>query len=173
MSLRDASRAAIVPGLAFLAVVAAHFTWLGLYPEADPIQSQWALLPASVSWWQGYLESGSHWLGYSYGLAAAFAAAALRNFWRERSRASRNLALGGVGLTGSLAAAGCFLIGCCGSPLLAVWLGLFGAGFLPFAKPAAAAVTTLTVAAGWWWMGRGRHRAAATTGRRRVPGQPG
>jgi hypothetical protein len=53
-----------------------------------------------------------------------------------------------------LALAGCFLVGCCGSPMLVVYLSLFGAWFLPLAKPLVAVVTTISIAAAWWWMRR-------------------
>jgi hypothetical protein len=62
--------------------------------------------------------------------------------------------LGGLTLTGFLAVAGCFLVGCCGSPMLVVYLNLFGAGFLPLAKPLVAVVTTLAIIGAWWWMKR-------------------
>lgn len=68
--------------------------------------------------------------------------------------AARNLAIGGVTLSGVLAVAGCFLLGCCGSPMLAVYLSLFGAAFLPFAKPLVAGLTAASLVAGWWWMKR-------------------
>ncbi len=50
-------------------------------------------------------------------------------------------------LVGVLYGAGCFLIGCCGSPMLAVYLSLFGASVLGFLKPLVAIVTTLSVVA--------------------------
>ncbi len=62
------------------------------------------------------------------------------------------MAVGGITLSGFLVAAGCFLVGCCGSPMLGVYLSLFGARFLPLAKPLIAAVTTLMIAAAAVWM---------------------
>jgi hypothetical protein len=59
-----------------------------------------------------------------------------------------------VTFSGFLAVAGCFLLGCCGSPMLAVYLSLFGAGFLPFAKPLVAALTTLSILGAWCWVSR-------------------
>jgi len=41
--------------------------------------------------------------------------------------------------------------------MLALYLSLFGAWFLPLAKPLVAAVTTLSIIGAWWWMKR-RHR---------------
>jgi hypothetical protein len=147
---------------AFAATVAVHFLWLGLFPEQDPAQSRWAALPSEgvTSWLPKYLAAGNYWLGYSYGLSLAFAAAALRRYRRHRSRGAGKFALGGVTLSGFLAAAGCYLVGCCGSPMLVVWLNVFGARFLPFAKPLLAALTTLSIAGAWWWMVHKTFRAA-------------
>ena len=165
MSPLSAVRCAGLPTAAFVAAVAVHFAWVGAFPESDPEQSRWVLLPSQESWGARYLEAGAYWMGYSYGLASAFAAAAVRRFLRERSCASRRMAVGGMTFTGGLAVAGCFLVGCCGSPMLAVWLGLFGAAFLPFAKPLVAATTTATVGVGWWMMTRAGRLAAVPTAR--------
>jgi hypothetical protein len=146
------------PAAGFLAVGGLHFLWVGRFPELDPAQAGWVSLPVETSWLQIYLDTGAYWLGYAYALSAAFGIHATRSFLRERTGATRNAALGGLTLSGGLALAGCFLVGCCGSPMLAVWLGLFGAAFLPFAKPLVAAATTAMVLAGWLWMRRQQRR---------------
>ena len=145
----------LLPMTVFLGVAAAHFLWSGLFPEVDPAQARWASLAApEASWLHRYLGSQSYWPGYSYALSLAFAAAALRRYREERYCSAKTLALGGVTLTGFLALAGCFLVGCCGSPMLVVYLNLLGAGFLPLAKPLVAVVTTLSIIGAWWWMKR-------------------
>jgi len=145
----------LLPLGVFLGVAAAHYVWSGLFPEVDPAQARWASLPGSdASWLNRYLETQGYWLGYSYALSLAFAAAALRRYREERFCSAKTLAFGGVTLSGFLALAGCFLVGCCGSPLLVVYLNLFGAGFLPLAKPLVAVVTTLSIIGAWWWMKR-------------------
>jgi hypothetical protein len=45
----------------------------------------------------------------------------------EAKQKNKRLAIGGFSLTGFLVATGCFLVGCCGSPMLVVYLNLFGA----------------------------------------------
>ena len=145
-------RAIILSFFSFLAVYAFHFLWLGFFPEEDPAQAQWVLLPVQKTWLETYLESGAYWMGYSYGLSAGFIVFAFRRYLLNRCRTSARFAIGGVTLTGGLAVAGCFLLGCCGSPMLIVWLNLFGAGFLPMAKPLVAGMTTLSVGAAWVWM---------------------
>lgn len=155
-SWRRVVREAVLPLAVFAAAVAAHVVWLGLFPEQPEVQSAWAPLPPEgpESWLPRYVEAQDYWLGYSYGLSLAFAAAAFRRYRRNRSSAAGGLAVGGLTLSGALAVAGCYLVGCCGSPMLVVWLNLFGAAFVPFAKPLMAAVTTLSVAGAWWWMAR-------------------
>lgn len=61
---------------------------------------------------------------------------------------------GSITIMGVLMAAGCFLIGCCGSPMLGVYLGLFGAKALGIGKPLMAAVTVLSVGWGYWYLRR-------------------
>jgi hypothetical protein len=148
----------LLPLGVFTGVAVAHYVWSGLFPEVDPAQARWACLTASdASWLKRYLEIQGYWLGYSYALSLAFVIAALRRYRGERFCSAKPLAFGGVTLSGFLALAGCFLVGCCGSPMLVVYLSLFGAKFLPLAKPLVAMVTTISIIGAWWWMKR-RHR---------------
>ena len=157
----NTARRALMPLTVFAAVVAMHFLWLVIFPEQDPAQSRWASADmAGGSWLRRYVEGGSYWLGVSYGMSLAFAAIALRRYREGRFCAARNLAIGGVTFSGALSVVGCYLLGCCGSPMLAVYLSLFGAAFVPLAKPLVAGVTLLSILLGWWWMNR--HAPAAT-----------
>jgi len=140
--------------VAFLVTLIIHYVWLGLFPETDPAQSQWVLVPVERSWWDLYLETESYWLGYSYALCVAFIVMASQRYLLTRCKASGRMAVGGVTLTGGVAVFGCFLIGCCGSPMLIVWINLFGAGIVPLAKPLIALMTTASIALAWLWMDR-------------------
>lgn len=153
---------AILPASVFGAVLLGHYLWSGFFPEVDPAQARWASFPTSdsPSWLKRYLETQSYWLGYSYALSLAFAAVLVRRYWVERFCSGKTLAAGGVTFSAFLALAGCFLAGCCGSPMLVVYLNLFGAWFLPVAKPLVAALTTLTIIGAWWWMNK-RGKAVA------------
>lgn len=148
------SRNWVLPLLAFTATLVFHYVFLGFFPEQDPSQAGWAVLPAEESWLSRYVAAQNYWIGYSYALCLAFVTAASRHYWRTRCGASGGIALGGLGFSGALAVAGCFLIGCCGSPMLIVWLNLFGAAFLPLAKPLMAVITTVSVGAAWLWLRR-------------------
>lgn len=95
-----------------------------------------------------------------YALSLAFAAAAFRRYREGRLCTTRNLAIGGVTFTEVLSVTGCYLLGCCGSPMLGVYVSLFGAVFIPWAKPLAALLTLLSIGVAWWWLNR-RMRATS------------
>lgn len=201
-------RRAALPAAVFVAVLAAHYVYCGLFPEkaeAAPAKGAAAMKdgaapgaasasdddcdcavcraeaaransapadggpqsgasPPAVppSWPRSYLGTQSYWLGLSYAMSLTFAVAMFRRYREERRAAARNLAAGGVTLSGFLAVAGCYLLGCCGSPMLGVYLSLFGAAFLPFLKPLVTALTAVSLVGAWWWMGR--RRAAPVPG---------
>ena len=138
--------------IAFIVTLTIHYVWLGLFPETDPAQSQWVLVPVERSWWDLYLETESYWLSYSYALCVSFIVMASQRYLLTRCKASGKMAVGGVTLTGGLAVFGCFLLGCCGSPMLIVWINLFGAGIVPLAKPLVALLTTCSIVIAWYWM---------------------
>ena len=148
-------RSAVLPLGVFLGVIIVHYLWSGFFPEYDPVQARWASLPAKdLSWLKRYIETQGYYLGYAYALSLTFAAVALRRYREDRFCQGRIIAIGGVTFSGFLAVAGCFLVGCCGSPMLVVYLSLFGASFLPLAKPLLAALTTISILGAWWWMNR-------------------
>ncbi len=149
-------RRAILPISVFIATAALHYVWLGLFPETDPIQDQWVAVEtdSQTPWLGHYIETRSYYLGFSYALALAFATEVLRRYRERRLGTTRILAIGGMSYSGLLAVAGCYLLGCCGSPMLAVYLSFFGAAFLPVAKPFVALFTALLIGLSWWRMNR-------------------
>ncbi len=156
-------RRAILPVAVFTGVALFHFVWLHFFPEADPAQSRWETVPQTSSALGLYIDEGSYFLGYSYALAISFATVAFRSYREKRIRSAGGFAVGGLTFSGFLAFAGCYLLGCCGSPMLGVYMSLFGTGFLPFAKPLVAVITTLTIVGSWWWMNRSKRLAGVTT----------
>ncbi len=153
---------AVLPGAAFLAVMMFHFVWLGVYPERNPAQDRWSAISApQQTWLQRYVEAQSYWLGFSYATSLSFAVVAFRRYRERRSCATRKVAIGSAVLSGALPVVGCFLVGCCGSPMLVVYLNLFGAAFLPFAKPLMAGLTLISIILAWWWMSRDGKASAA------------
>lgn len=154
--LQSTSFRRIVSLLAFSLVLCFHFAWINLFPEDEPAQKAWLSVPAaeSTGWWDRYWSRENYWLGYSYALSLGFAVYVLLLYASRRLAATGRLAIGGISLSGFLAVLGCFLVGCCGSPMLGVYLSLFGASFLPFAKPLVALLITLIIATSWIWLRR-------------------
>lgn len=155
-------RRLILTTLVFAGVLLAHFSWFALQGP----HTRWVSLdgepPLPLAF---YLESGSVWLGLSYALALCVGVAWLDRYREERFCSAQTLTIGGATLSGSLAVAGCYAIGCCGSPMLGVYLSLFGASFLPFTKPLIFVFTASSLGATWWWMNRRTTPTPATSDR--------
>ncbi len=149
-------RRAVLPCTVFIGVAVFHFAWLYFFPETDPAQSRWETVVQNTSALDRYIDGQEYLLGYSYALAICFAAVAFRSYRETRLRSAGGFAVGGLSFSGFLAFAGCYLLGCCGSPMLGVYISLFGAGFLPFAKPLVAIITTVSIIVSWWWMNRSK-----------------
>jgi hypothetical protein len=152
---------AVLPLAVFIGVVILHFVWLYLFPEQDPVQKRWVTVEQGSSPLKRYIETQSYLLGYSYALAFSFTAVAFRSYREKGVCYTGSMAFGSLTFSGILAVAGCYLIGCCGSPMLGVYLSLFGAAFLPLAKPLIAALTTISIAVSWLWM---NHRSKRSVG---------
>lgn len=142
----------VAPLAAFLAVVALHVVWTVLFPGQDPAQARWA--GVDPTWAQRYFGTGEVFMGLSYGFPASFAVWAFGRWRGQRRGVAGAAAAGGATVAGVFAAAGCFLVGCCGSPMLVVWLNLLGVRFLPFAKPLMAVISACGTLAAWWWLNR-------------------
>jgi tetrahydromethanopterin S-methyltransferase subunit A len=150
-----------VPILVFVLITGVHAWW----HLAGPSHGQWAAFrPDHAGAGQvSYLSDGEVWLGPSYAAAGAFAAFCLMRIYRNRKRAVAGAA-GGLALTGFLYAAGCFLLGCCGSPMLAVYIGLFGPRFARVSGPLVFVITLASVAFGFFWLMRKKPGQCACEG---------
>lgn len=156
-------RRALLPAAVFAAVIALHIVYRGVFPEHDPAQDRWAtpLAPDSAGWVADYIRTEAYWNGISYAIPLAFAASMFRRYRERRRSADAKLAVGGLTISGIMSVVGCFMVGCCGSPMLGVYLGLFGAAFQPFAKPLSAILSAASVALAWLWMRRRERRLSA------------
>ena len=140
----------LIPVLAFALVVGIHAAWHLHKQSAGP----WASFEADeaeAAPSPRYLGSHEMWLGLSYATGTGFVALCLARLYENRRRAVAGAA-GGLALTGFLYAAGCFLLGCCGSPMLAVYVGLFGPRFLGFTGPLVFGLTLASVTFGYVWI---------------------
>lgn len=137
-----------IPLATFVAVFAVHLIYLLVIraPGCGPSPTL-----------SGYFGNGDVFLGFSYALGAAFSVWSFMRFRACRSASSAAGAAGGTVLTAGLAAAGCFLAGCCGSPMLAVYAGIFGAGTLTIPKWAVALLTAALCGTSMWWQNRDRN----------------
>lgn len=137
----------ILPLLLFFGVFLLH----ALYSmwEGVQVSNQWVhvegITPLSL-----YVKGQGYVLGISYALAGAFTGYALLKFLESQKSVAG--VLGGVTLTGILYIGGCFLLGCCGSPMLAVYLSLVGSSFLGIAKPLVLVMTATSVVIGYVWV---------------------
>ena len=150
----------ILAAVVFVAVFLVHASWnqpspggeggvTGAVPEEKCAETQ-------VS----YESSGAIWLGLSYASAGAFAAFCLGRLYQDRKGALAGT-VGGLTLGGFVYVAGCFMLGCCGSPMLGVYVGLLGPRFLGFAKPLVLVITLVSIAIGYVCIIRRRACACA------------
>jgi len=143
----------ILPFLAGVAALGVHLAFR-VFRAPPPDPEGWGAVVAPLAdRLAGYFTADGIWLGLSYAIAAAFTVYALAEFRRNR-RTSVAGAAGGAALLGALYGVGCFLLGCCGSPMLAVYIGLLGAKGAGFAGPLVLGLTVASVGLGWWMMRR-------------------
>ena len=77
-------------------------------------------------------------------------------------RESLGVSAGGLALSGVLWATVCFLTGCCGSPMLPVYVGLLGPKFLGVTRPLTFALTLISILIGYAWMLKRAPKAMAS-----------
>ena len=148
---------ALLPVTVFALTFGAHFAWF--VKSAPAHTSSCCSSGCSNTGAPGlddYLKTQTFLLGYATALSLAFGSIAIRRFIEQRSRAAQGAAAGGVSLSAFLGFAGCWLSGCCGSPMLGVYISLLGTAFLPFAKPLVASITTLSVIIAAWLLFRAK-----------------
>lgn len=136
------------PALAFAAVFTLHAVYS--IRKTMLISRQWVQLE-KVNPFRSYLTQQDYLLGLSYAVASAFTIYAVLRFSRGGKRGLAGV-IGGSALTGLLYFGGCFLLGCCGSPMLIVYMNFFGSSFLGFTKPLTLMLTIISVALGYLWM---------------------
>jgi hypothetical protein len=138
---------------AFLAVFVGHVLYLRCLTNAP--QKDWAdNFNPSVSFWQSYIINQDYFVSFSCALSASFAVWATARFVYSRRRVAAIGAFGGVSLLTFLTAAGCFLIGCCGSPMLPIYISLFGSRAAGIGKPLMALISLISIGGGYLYVMR-------------------
>ena len=135
---------------AFIAVFAVHIAYSGW--AAAQTTSVW-VQPDDAGWPANYIFNQDYMLGISYALAATFTVYAFLRLSEKREGGAVGM-LSGFTLTGILYFGACFLTGCCGSPMLAVYLSVLGPSFLGFTKPIILIFTVISIVASYFWMER-------------------
>lgn len=150
-----------LPLVAGIVALAAHALWHAAFPPAAT--SGWvAVAPSTGETLRAY-AAGAVWLGASYAVSAAFTVYALSQFARSRRKAAAGAA-GGLAGMGILYAAGCFALGCCGSPLLPFYLSVLGGRAAGLSGPLLFGLTMLSAGLGLALMKRRERCGCDATG---------
>jgi len=135
----------IISTIGFFFTLLIHFIWVSkdLAPKV-----QWADVKTAsentISGYAMYFQDGEYYFGLSYALAIAFTLFAFSRIKIDRKKGATGF-LGGITFSALLATFGCFIIGCCGSPMAIVYINMFGSSYLNVAKPLMLAITSLSV----------------------------
>ncbi len=140
------------PFAAGVLALAAHAAWNVFFPPAAPPGWE-TVAPSAAESLKAYAAGGAAWLGASYAVSAAFTVFALTIFAESRRTAAAGAA-GGLAGMGVLYAAGCFALGCCGSPLLPFYLSVFGGRAAGLSGPLLFGLTLLSAGIGFALMKR-------------------
>lgn len=103
-------------------------------------------------WFQEYIKGQEYLLGISYGLSFAFIAFAFLKF-KENTKHALKAAVAG-GLLAVILWFLCFLFGCCGSPMLIVYLNLIGISALKVPKLVLLLITIISIGIGYLWLSK-------------------
>ena len=139
----------------FVITLAIHFFLdsASLEPNANWADATELTQQPQLTGYELYFIDGEYFLGLSYALSIAFTVFALSRFKFDRSKGFLGM-FSGVTLSAVLYTSGCFLIGCCGSPMAVVYAGLFGSSFLGFTKPIIFIITLLSIGIGYLMLQR-------------------
>lgn len=138
----------LYPLVSFIAIFISHI----IYSICREIQiSHQCVQPEGISPLFLYFGRQDYFLGISYAMSGAFTIYAFLKYLENYRHGIAGM-LCGITLSGFLYFIGCFFVGCCGSPMLGIYLGLFGSTFLGFTKPLVLILTTISVTVGFFWL---------------------
>lgn len=139
--------------LGFAVGLTAHFGFIVW--RVQSVRAVWSDAPtlSLADLFEKYRTDSEYIIGLSIACSFAFAAFVLRRTFLQ-TRMQLTAVASASGFSTFIAVFGCFLVGCCGSPMLAVYAGIFGAALAPFAKWLTLAVTLASIGIGYWWIRR-------------------
>lgn len=107
----------------------------------------------SAGWFTSYLKLQEYYLGFAYAISLAFAVFAFMKFKDNRKKAIE-IGAGASAWAIGLWILGCFLVGCCGSPMWIVYINIFGISILKVPKWSIAVISLAMVLLGYLWLKR-------------------
>jgi len=130
----------VIPLATFVIVFILHLLYFKLAESAC----------AGSAWFRKYIKEQEHFLGISYALSFAFMSFAFLKFKENRKAALK--AAFSSGLLAVLLWFLCFLFGCCGSPILVVYLNLIGLSKLKAPKLILLIMTIVFIGISYIWL---------------------
>ncbi len=122
----------------FIAVFMSHLLYLKMTETSC----------AGGAWFQKYIKEQNYFLGISYALSFAFMVFAFLKY-KENRKSALKAGLGS-GLLAVVLWFSCFFFGCCGSPMIIVYLNLFGLSTLKIPKLALLIITVIFIGIGYF-----------------------
>ena len=138
--MTDKVKKTIMPLATFITVFMLHLLYFKLTEGAC----------GTISWFQKYIREQEYFLGISYALSFTFVTFAFLKF-KENRKSALKAAIGG-GLVAVVLWFFCFLFGCCGSPMLILYLNLIGLSSLKVSKLALLVMTIIFIGIGYIWL---------------------
>ncbi len=139
-SMTDKSKKIAVSSVTFITAIVVHLLYFKFSVGGC----------AGFDWFQRYITTQEYFLGISYGLSFGFMAFAFLKFRENRENALK--AAFGSGLFAVALWFICFFFGCCGSPMVIMYLNLIGLSGLKFPKLFLLIMTVIFVGVGYIWL---------------------
>lgn len=130
----------MIPLITFIIVIILHLLHFKITEESCE----------SNGWFQRYFRDQEIFMGISYALSFAFIAFSFLKFKEDRKNALRAASAGGFFTI--ILWLFCFLSGCCGSPMLIVYLNLLGISGLKIPKLFLLLMTIIFISIGYYWL---------------------
>ncbi|MFH1367857.1 MAG: hypothetical protein ABII64_01895 [Elusimicrobiota bacterium] len=143
MKVRNKIKNAAIIGIVFVAVVFVHVFYLVNAKDS---------CVEDLTRYQSYVNQQDYFITLSYALSLAFMAYSFLKY-KENKKKSMAAATGGGMISLGLWLL-CFLSGCCGSPMLIVYMNLFGISALHIPKGLIFLITVIFVALCALWLNR-------------------
>lgn len=130
----------LAPLITFIIVIILHSVYFKITEENC----------AAIGWFQRYVRDQEIFLGIAYAISIAFITFSFLKFKDDRKNALKAATAGGFFTI--ILWLFCFLSGCCGSPMLIVYLNLLGISSLKIPKIVLLLMTIVFTGIGYLWL---------------------